>query len=125
MKMYSRCHDAGCDVYMHTDGHIIPIIPDLIDCGVNVINPQIRANGLDNLVRACKGKVCINLDLDRQMFPFGTPAEIDAHVRECVEALGDPAGGLWLNAEIGPDIPLENVEAICQALLKYRGMFRN
>jgi hypothetical protein len=33
-----------------------------------------------------------------------------------VEALGSPAGGLWLKAEIGEDVPLENVEAICVAL---------
>lgn len=108
---------------MHTDGHIWEIIPDLIECGVNVVNPQVRANGLENLARVCKGKVCVNLDLDRQMFPFGTPADIDAHVREAVETLGSPEGGLWLQAEIGPDVPLENVEAIAAALEKYRGHF--
>ena len=123
-KIYGRCHEAGLYVFMHTDGHIIEIIPDLIECGVNVVNPQIRANGLDNLVRVCKGKVCVHLDLDRQMFPFATPAEIDAHVREAVEALGAPEGGLWLIAETGPDVPLENIEAICTALERYRGFYR-
>ena len=38
-KLYGRCHEAGFDVFMHTDGHIHEIIPDLIECGVNVINP--------------------------------------------------------------------------------------
>ena len=122
-KMYGLCHDAGAWVYMHTDGHILPIIPDLVECGVNVINPQIRANGLAGLVATCKGKVCLNLDLDRQMFPFGTPADIDAHVREVVAALGSPEGGLWLTAECGPDVPLANIEAICQAVERYRGYF--
>jgi hypothetical protein len=122
-KIYGRCHDMGWNVYMHTDGHIVEIIPDLIDCGVNVINPQVRANGLDNLARVAKGKVCISLDLDRQMFPFGTPDEIDNHVREAVEILGSREGGLWLSAEIGPDVPIENCEAICAALSKYRNYF--
>lgn len=122
--IYGLCHAQGVPVYMHTDGHILPIIQDLIECGVNVVNPQIRANGLEGLVRECKGKVCVNLDLDRQMFPFCTPAEIDTHVCEAVEALGSPAGGLWLSAECGPDVPLENIEAICVALEKYRGHFR-
>jgi len=121
--IYGLCHEAGTSVYMHTDGHIVPIIKDLIDCGVNVVNPQIGANGLDRLVEECKGKVCVNLDLDRQMFPFCTPADIDAHVRECVEKLGAPQGGLWLEAECGPDVPLENIEAICQALENYRSYF--
>jgi hypothetical protein len=118
--IYRPCREAGHHVYMHTDGHIHEIIPDLVECGVHVINPQIRANGLDNLVRVCKGKVCVDLDLDRQLFPFCSPADIDAHVREAVDALGSPEGGLWLKGECGPDVPLENIEALCTALEKYR-----
>jgi len=121
--IYGPVRAAGHYVYMHTDGHIHEIIPDLVECGVNVVNPQYRANGLDNLVRVCKGKVCLDLDLDRQLFPFCTPAEIDKHIRECVEALGSPEGGLWLKAEIDDGVPLENVEAVCVALEKYRGWF--
>jgi len=122
-KMYGRCHELGFDVFMHTDGHIYEIIPDLIDCGVNVVNPQFRPNGLDNLVRVCKGKVCVCLDLDRQMFPFCKPEAFDAHVREAIAALGSPEGGLWISAEIGPDVPLENVAAIAAAVEKYRTYF--
>ena len=122
-RIYKLFRDAGHYVYMHTDGHIYEIIPDLVECGVNVINPQIGANGLDNLVAVCKGKVCVDLDLDRQMFPFWTPAEIDAHVREAAEKLGAPEGGLWLHAEIADDVPLENVEAICSALEEVRSYY--
>ncbi|MCY3020397.1 MAG: hypothetical protein NTW87_15365 [Planctomycetota bacterium] len=124
MAMYGRCREKGLFVYMHTDGHIVEIIPDLIDCGVNVVNPQIRANGLEDLARVCKGKVCVDLDLDRQLFPFCKPKDIDRHVRDAVEALGSPAGGLCLKAEIGPDVPLPTIDAICMALEKYRAYFR-
>jgi len=124
-KIYGRCHEEGHSIYMHTDGHIVEIIPDLIECGVNIINPQVRANGLDNLAEVCKGKVCVNLDLDRQMFPFATPEEIDEHIKEAVQKLGSPEGGLWLSAECAPDVPLENIEAICVALEKYRGYYKN
>jgi len=122
--LYGLCHEAGRDIYMHSDGHIVEIIPDLVECGVNVINPQVRANGLDRLAETCRGLVCVDLDLDRQMFPFATPEEIDTHVREAVEALGSPEGGLWLKAECAPDVPLENIEAICAAMERYRGYFR-
>ena len=108
---------------MHSDEQIYPIILDLIECGVNIINPQFRANGLDNLVKTCKGKVCVNLDLDRQMFPFCTPEDIDDHIREAVEKLGSPEGGLMLLAECAPDVPLENIEAICSSLEKYSLFF--
>ena len=92
---------------------------DLKDCGVDVVNPQVRANGMANLERVCKGRICVDLDLDRQLFPFCSPEDIDAHVHEAVDTLGAPEGGLWLKAEIGEDVPLENVEAICRALERY------
>lgn len=119
-EIYRRFKQAGHWVYMHTDGHVLEIIPDLIDCGVDVLNPQVRANGIDNLAEVAKGRVCVDLDLDRQMFPFCTPAEVEAHVREAVEKLGSPEGGLWLKAEIGEDVPLTTCRAIFQALDRYR-----
>ena len=78
---------------------------------------------MDKLAEVCKGKVCVNLDLDRQMFPFCKPADIDPHVREAIETLGSPEGGLWLSAECGPDVPLENIDAICTAVEKYRDYY--
>ncbi len=123
MRLYSRCREAGHYVYMHSDGHMTEIIPDLIECGVDVINPQIRANGLENIARLCKGKVCVNLDLDRQMFPFCTPQDIDDHVRVAVETLGAPEGGLWLYAAPCENTPLENIEAICASMERYRSYF--
>lgn len=119
-KLFGACKDAGAHVYLHSDGHILEIISDLAEYGVTVINPQIRANTLDGLVRVCKGKVCVNLDLDRQLFPFCTPKDIDEHIKEATMKLGSIAGGLMLHAECGPDVPLENIEAICQSLEKYR-----
>ena len=118
--IYKLCKDDNRLVYMHTDGDIHEIMPDLQECGVDMVNPQIRANGLDNLERVCKGKIPINLDLDRQLFPFGTPKELKAHVEECVKRLYLPEGGLGLSIEIGPDYPLENIEAICEAASEIR-----
>ena len=119
-KLYGACRDAGAHVYMHSDGHLLGIIPDLIECGVTILNPQIRANTLDGLVRECKGKVCVNLDLDRQLFPFCTPEEIFEHIEEATVKLSSKEGGLMLHAECEPDVPLENIEAICQTLEKCR-----
>ena len=119
-RIYRPVKEAGHYVYMHTDGHIAEIIGDLKDCGVDVVNPQIGANGFDALEAVAKGKICVDLDLDRQLMPFWTPADIDAHVREAVERLGSKEGGLWLKAEIGDDVPLANAEAVFAALEKYR-----
>jgi len=123
-RLYKPCKDRGKLIYMHTDGCIYEIIPDLKDCGVDIVNPQYRANGLDNLKRATRGegryKLAVYLDLDRQLFPFATPSEVADHIMECVQELYLPSGGLALSAEIAEDVPLENIAAICGALEKAR-----
>lgn len=118
-QLYGACRDAGAHVYMHSDGDIKAVIPDLVSYGVTMINPQIRANGLEHLERICRGTVAVALDLDRQLFPFATPEQIDAHIREAVETLALPEGGLRVSAEVAPDVPLENIEAICVAFERY------
>lgn len=109
-------------IYMHTDGCIYEIMPDLVECGVDMINPQFRANGLDNLVRVCRKEriIPICLDLDRQLFPFATRSQLFDHVGECVESLYLPEGGLGLNLEFNYEIPLENMAAVLDAAEKYR-----
>jgi len=119
-RLFGACKKAGAHVYLHSDGHILEIIGDLVECGMTIINPQIRANTIDGLVRECKGKVCVNLDLDRQLFPFCTPEDIEEHIKEATIKLSSREGGLMLHAECEPDVPLENIEAICQSLEKYR-----
>jgi len=119
-KIYASVRDAGKYVYMHTDGMVYEIIPDLFETGVQMVNPQFRANGLANLERVCKGYYPINLDLDRQLFPFATPGQIREHVRECVETLYLPSGGLGLDISFGDEVPLENIEALLEAVDKYR-----
>ena len=109
-------------IYMHTDGCIWEIMPDLVECGVDMINPQFRANGLENLVRVCRKDqiIPINLDLDRQLFPLATPSQLRDHVAECVESLYLPQGALGLSIELNYEVPLENVAAILDAAEKYR-----
>ncbi len=115
-RMLRPCQEADVPVYLHTDGHILDVVADLIEVGVRVLNPQFRANGLAGLKEIAKGKVALDQDLDRQLFPFATPSEIEDHIGEVVEELNLPEGGLMLYAECEPDVPLENIDAICTAL---------
>lgn len=118
--LYDICHENDLYVYMHTDGCIHEIMPDLKEAGVNMVNPQFRANGLDNLVRVCKGKIPICLDIDRQLLPFASRKDIADHIRECVEALYLPQGGLGLNLELGMDVDPDIMDAALEAVNKYR-----
>ena len=123
-QMFGKCRENDVYVYLHTDGYILDIIPDLIECGVNILNPQIRPNTLEGIKKYCKGKVAIHLDLDRQLFPFATKSQLQEHVKQAIDALALPEGGLMLHAECEPDVPLENIETICQTLEDFgcRGM---
>jgi len=123
-KMYKHIKEKRPDtlIYMHTDGCIWEIMPDLMECGVDMINPQFRANGVDNLYRVCRKNqiIPINLDLDRQLFPFATPSELDDHVRNAIETFYMKEGGLGINIELNYEVPLENVVALLDAAEKYR-----
>ena len=119
-KIFTRCREAGVHVYLSSDGCLLEIIDDLIECGVSVHDPQIRTNTLDGIAKAYKGKVCANVDLDRQMFPFCKPGDIKRQVKEIVDKLALPEGGLMIwGAIAGGDTSLENIEAVCEAMEDY------
>ena len=119
-RIMSYCRSHGLQVHLHTDGYIVDIIPDLIECGVTILNPQELVNGLSNLERLAKGKVQLDLDIDRQKITvFGTPEEVDAHIRACIETLGSPKGGLSLIWGVYPPTPLANIEAAVRAMSAY------
>jgi uroporphyrinogen-III decarboxylase len=123
-RIFGLARERGAAARLHTDGYIVDIIPDLIEVGVTDLNPQDLVNGLENLSRLAKGKVHISLDIDRQNITvFGTSAEIDAHIKNCIRTLGSPAGGLSLGWGVYPGTPIENIEAAAQAMQKYHDMW--
>ena len=112
-RIVDAVHGAGKQFYFHTDGHTLDILEDLIEIGVDVINPQFSAMPLEAVAEVCAKRVCISSDIDRQhLLPRGTPGQILAHVQEVVALFGGPRGGLIGRAEIGPDVPIENAEAV-------------
>ena len=123
-KMFSIAREAGKLVYLHTDGRIVDIIPDLAECGVNILNPEVKTNGLDNLERLCKGKMPLCVETDSQLFPYSTPRELDDHIREIVETLYLPEGGLSLKIYLNFDVPLQNAAALIDAARKYQAYRR-
>ena len=118
--MFDKVNGAGRDVWFHSDGNIIDILPDLIDLGVKVINCQASVIGLDVLKRNFAGNVCFRTDLDRQkVMPFAGPDEVRRHVRDVLDHLGTDEGGIVACGEIGPDVPLENIRAMYEVFMNY------
>ena len=119
-RLVAPAHRAGCIVHMHSDGDIRMLIDDLLACGIEVLNLQDLVNGIDWIEKKLKGRVCIDLDVDRQkVTPNGTPDEIDALIRKEVETLGSAQGGLMLIYGLYPGVPLRNVKALMSAMEKY------
>ncbi|MBD3181555.1 hypothetical protein GF312_04630 [Candidatus Poribacteria bacterium] len=119
-RIFSYCRQNDVHVSLHSDGYILDIIPDLIECGVSQINPQDLVNGLDNLENLAKGKLYIHLDIDRQqLMVFGTPDEIDRHIHDCIKTLGSPKGGLSMIWYAFPPTKIENIEAGVKAMHEY------
>ena len=116
-EVFQTCRKAGAHVYFSSDGNLLSIIDDLIECGISMHDPQLGAAKLEGIEQHYKGKVCIRLDLDRQMFGFSKPEDLRSQVEECIDKLYTPEGGLMLLASISDDItPLENIEALCEAM---------
>ena len=119
-RLIAPAREAGCIIHMHSDGDIRLLADDLVEGGVQVLNLQDLVNGIDWIEHKFKGKVCIDLDIDRQsVVRFGTPDQIDHLIREEVTRLGSPEGGLMLIHGVYPGIPLENIRAVMDAMERY------
>ena len=120
-KLLDPCKAAGMIISLHSDGYILDLMDAFEECGMDIVNPQDLANGIDNIARVCKGRFCIRLDVDRQkIVPFGTAQEIEELIEESVRKLGSPQGGLELICGVYPPTPPENVDAVCRAMEKFR-----
>ena len=101
-------HSYGKKVFMHSDGHILAIFPDLIEIGIDAINSQIFCMGLENL-EPFAGKITFWGEIDRQwLLPHGSVAQISAAVRMVYKHLWRN-GGCIAQCEFGPGARPENV----------------
>ena len=104
----------GKKIFMHSDGYILDIIPDLIDLGLDALNSQIFCMGIDRL-KQFRGKITFWGEMDRQnLLVRGTPQQIRAAVQSVYENLWN-GGGCIAQCEFGPGANPENVMAVYAA----------
>jgi hypothetical protein len=95
-------------MFMHSDGHIVAIIPELIDLGLDALNSQLFCMGLDELSRF-RGMLTFWGEIDRQhLLPRGTRNDIRTAVHSVREALW-AAGGCIAQCEFGAGADPDNV----------------
>ena len=117
-KFFRRVRElTPAKLMFHSCGSIVDILPDLIETGVQIINPvQVTARGMDPafLKREFGRDLVFWGGTDSQKtLPFGTAEEVRAMVARLIDTFG-PGGGFVFSSchNIQPDVPLENVLAM-------------
>jgi uroporphyrinogen decarboxylase len=67
-EMFDKVHRSGRHVFLHSDGYILDIIPDLIEIGVDALNVQVKLMGIELLGERFGGKLCILANNTLNMF---------------------------------------------------------
>ncbi len=127
-KLYSYIKKkSGAFIFMHSDGSIYKLIPDLIDAGIDIINPvQASAEEMDTKkLKKEFGDALVfwggGCDTQR-ILPKGTKQEIRDEVKHRIDDLA-PGGGFVFTQvhNILPDVPPENIMAMYEAVWEFRG----
>lgn len=109
-------------IFYHSDGNVWDAIPELIDAGVEVLNPvQPECINPGEVKRVFGDRLAFfgTVSVQRTM-PFGTPDDVRAEVRQRIETVGK-GGGLLLSPAhvLQPDVPWENIVAFFEAVEEY------
>lgn len=111
-------HKAGKKIFMHSDGHILEVIPDLIELGLDALNSQLFCMGIDNLAKF-KGKITFWGEMDRQnLLVNGTPKDIEDAVKKVYDTLWDN-GKCIAQCEFGPGAKPANVDSVYRSWEKF------
>jgi uroporphyrinogen decarboxylase len=111
---------SDAPLMMHSCGSISAILDDLIEIGVQILNPvQTRAEGMDPayLKKEFGDRIAFWGGMDIQdVLPFGSPEDVRNEVKHLFETLGE--GGGWVlcpSHNIQPEVPPENIVAMYEA----------
>ena len=116
-RMMDLAHEAGAYVDTHSDGAVREIIPDLLDMGMDILNPvQWRCADMERepLKRDFGDRLVFEGAMDNQhTLPFGTVEEVRQEVRDNIRILGE-GGGFILTPCHNIQVvgPAENVVAM-------------
>ena len=114
-------HSHRVKVMFHSCGAIRPLIGDLIEIGVDILDPlQAAAEGMEPeaLKRDFGGRICLHGGICTQyLLPQASPAEVSAEVRRRIALLGRGGGYILAPCHVlQTDVPTENILAMCEAL---------
>ena len=112
-------------VFHHDDGDMRPLLPTLVEMGIDVLNPiQWRCGDWDlaALKAAYGDRLCFHGGVDNQRtLPFGTPGDVRAEVQRLIGVLASDHSGLIAAPchNLQPNTPVENIVAMYEAVREY------
>jgi uroporphyrinogen decarboxylase len=111
-RVYDVYKDAGCIAMLHCCGRIMEIVDDIIEIGIDVLNPiQASANDLEELRARTAGKLTLLGGIDCRVVATGTPEEVASLTEETIRILGsDGEYFAWPDQTLR--FPEENLEAL-------------
>jgi uroporphyrinogen decarboxylase len=109
-------------IFMHSCGGIYPLIPGLIDAGLDILNPvQVSAEGMDP--QRLKDDFGSRLTFwgggteTQRVLPFGTPEDVYRNATELIRVFKPGGGFVFCQVHnIQAKVPPQNIEAMYQAL---------
>jgi uroporphyrinogen-III decarboxylase len=105
-------HDNGKKVFMHSDGYILDIIPDLIELGLDALNSQIFCMGVEKIGKQFKSQITFWGEIDRQhILPEGSKEDVMEAVKQVKNDLY-ANGGVIAQCEFSPGTKPENVYTV-------------
>ena len=116
--------NPSAKIMLHSCGAISPIIPELMESGIDIIDPvQPRAFGMDpDTLRASFSNIVFHGGIDiQQLLPFGTVDEIQRRTTEVLDGFRANEGGFIVAPShcVQPDIPPENLIAMIDTVREY------
>ena len=118
-RICDEAHRWNMDVIFHSCGNVTQIVGDLIDAGVDVLDPlQPEAMDLAQIAREYGGKVVFCGGISDQEIVSLTPAQVSDHVHRVIDTLGKAFGNAYIVAPsntLTPEIPIENLQALFEA----------
>ena len=118
-RICDEAHRWRLDVIFHSCGNVTQIVGDLIDAGVDVLDPlQPEAMDLARIAREYGGKVAFCGGISDQDIVTFTPAQVRDHVHRTIDILGKAFGNAYLvgpSNSLPPEIPIENLQALFEA----------
>ena len=119
-------HSFGAKVRYHCCGSVYPIIPDLIEIGVEILHPvQPLATDMDpfRLKAEFGAQLCFHGAIDTQaLLPNGSVQEVRRHVRKMIDVVGKDGGYILAGSHsIQADVPVENIIAMIEEARGGRG----